>query len=204
MSWTTTADTQLLRSREADAFGEFYDRHAPAVLQFLTRRTACPHTAADLAAETFADALEQRHRYNALRGTPRNWLLGIAANKLRHYLRHGEVSARVTRRLGMRVRWHEDELARVEELIDFADLASVVASRLNELSEPLQEAVKLRVIDEMSYDEVADRLGCTPGAARVRVARALSALSGDPELVLGWAQATDIGEREAAKLRRSS
>jgi RNA polymerase sigma-70 factor (ECF subfamily) len=38
------------------------------------------------------------------------------------------------------------------------------------------EAVRLRVIDELEYDEVAAALGTTPGAARVRVHRGLAAL----------------------------
>lgn len=47
---------------------------------------------------------------------------------------------------------------------------------LRELSPALSQALILRVGHELSYDEVADRLGCSPGAARVRVARGLAAL----------------------------
>ena len=34
----------------------------------------------------------------------------------------------------------------------------------------------MRVLDDMSYDEIATELGTTPGAARVRVHRGLAAL----------------------------
>ena len=36
--------------------------------------------------------------------------------------------------------------------------------------------MRLRVVEELSYDEVAATLGTTPGAARVRVHRGLAAL----------------------------
>jgi RNA polymerase sigma-70 factor (ECF subfamily) len=36
--------------------------------------------------------------------------------------------------------------------------------------------VRLRVIDDLDYDHVADALGTTPTAARVRVHRGLAAL----------------------------
>jgi RNA polymerase sigma-70 factor (ECF subfamily) len=42
--------------------------------------------------------------------------------------------------------------------------------------ELVPEAVRLRVIDELEYDEVAAVLGTTTGAARVRVHRGLAAL----------------------------
>jgi RNA polymerase sigma-70 factor (ECF subfamily) len=44
------------------------------------------------------------------------------------------------------------------------------------LSQTELEALHLRVVGELSYDELARRTGTTPGAARVRVHRSLAAL----------------------------
>jgi len=41
-----------------------------------------------------------------------------------------------------------------------------------------RDAVRLRVVDELSYTDLADRLGISEGAARVRVSRGLAALAG--------------------------
>ena len=52
-------DVELLRgtARDAELFGEFFDRHYSDVLQFFWLRTADPASAADLTAETFACAV---------------------------------------------------------------------------------------------------------------------------------------------------
>jgi RNA polymerase sigma-70 factor, ECF subfamily len=47
---------------------------------------------------------------------------------------------------------------------------------LNALPESQREAVRLRVIEDLDYDRVADALGTSPTAARVRVHRGLEAL----------------------------
>jgi RNA polymerase sigma-70 factor (ECF subfamily) len=71
----------------------------------------------------------------------------------------------------------EDDLERVDRLVDFQELATVVRKAVLALPPSQGDALLLRVGEGMSYREVADRLGCTEGAARVRVTRGLSALS---------------------------
>ena len=47
---------------------------------------------------------------------------------------------------------------------------------LDELPPGQREAIRLRVVEDLTYDGVADALGTTPQAARVRVHRGLAAL----------------------------
>jgi RNA polymerase sigma-70 factor, ECF subfamily len=44
------------------------------------------------------------------------------------------------------------------------------------LPDTQQDAIRLRVLDDLGYDEAADRLDTTPQAVRARVSRGLSAL----------------------------
>src|SRR5438552_5482020 len=173
-------DGALLVCARADAvaFAQFYDRNCPAVLAFFYRRTACPHTAADLTAETFADALASVRRYEPARGTGRGWLFGIAGNQYRQWLRRGRVSDSARRKLGVQTGdWDESDIERIETLVDFAPLRSALQDALLTLPAAMREAVILRVGCELPYTEVADRLGCTVNNARVRVSRALDRLT---------------------------
>lgn len=174
------ADAELLASADPEAFGIFYDRHIGVVLRYFFHRTACTHTAADLAAETFFEALRHRDRYDETRGQPRAWLFGIARNRFRRFARKGATDAAMLRRLAIPAVWDEQDLRRVEDLVDSAELRAEVAASLALLTPTLRAAVELRVLEGLPYAEVAEQLGCTEGAARVRVSRALGMLADGP------------------------
>ena len=54
---------------------------------------------------------------------------------------------------------------------------TALAAALDQLPEHEREALELRVMDELPYDEVAERLALRPAAARLRVSRALRRLA---------------------------
>jgi RNA polymerase sigma factor (sigma-70 family) len=174
------SDIELVQASfdDPEAFGLFYDRHVAAVVSFLVRRTGCPQLAADVTAETFAAAFVTRRRFRKTATTGLPWLLGIARNKLAGSLRDERVEDRALRRLGMeRIELDDRSLDRIEELGELEALRLSVEQALASLTPPVAEAVTLRIVGELPYVEVARRLGCSEGAARVRVARGLSAIA---------------------------
>jgi RNA polymerase sigma-70 factor (ECF subfamily) len=172
-------DAELLRAsrREPAAFRTFYNRWAHDIMTYFYRRTWDPEAAADLTAETFAIAFEKRGRFRD-RGRPAGaWLYGIAARELKRFRRRYVTELRAVRRLGVRLPdLDEESFSRIEELVDFAPLRRALDSALVELSAADREALQLRVIDGRPYRLVAAELGCSEGAARVRVHRALGRL----------------------------
>jgi RNA polymerase sigma-70 factor (ECF subfamily) len=76
-----------------------------------------------------------------------------------------------------RIELDDQSLERIEELGELADLRAAVEQALAQLTPAVAEAVSLRVVRELPYSEVARRLGCSEGAARVRVARGLNAIA---------------------------
>lgn len=165
----------LVRARhEPEVFGEFYDRNQAGVLRYFLRHTGSPHTAAELAAETFAQALAGFHLYDPRRGSGSAWLFGIAAHQYHRFLRRGEVDKRSRNRVGMTTSASStDDLDRVVDLVDAAEVVSRLRVALAELSDGVRVAVVLRVGHDLPYAEVAAHLGCTEGNARVRVARGM-------------------------------
>jgi RNA polymerase sigma-70 factor (ECF subfamily) len=170
---STDEELLLASARDPDAFGELYRRHVQAVLTWSYRRTGCPETAADLTAETFAQAFLSRARYRATGAPARAWLFGIARHELGRLARRGRVAERARGRMGMApVPLDEESITRIEALVDFAPVRAAIAG----LSPAVRPAVLLRVGYELPYDEIARRLGCSVGAARVRVVRGLQQL----------------------------
>jgi RNA polymerase sigma-70 factor (ECF subfamily) len=148
------------------------------VLGFLYRRTADPDTAADLTAETFAQAFLSRRSFRDPGSGARAWLLGIAHHQLTRTLRRRRVEDGARRRLGIeRVPMDDESYERIEELADFTPVREAIREAMQTLSPRLAEALTLRIGLELPYEEVARRLGCSQGAARVRVARGLARLT---------------------------
>jgi RNA polymerase sigma-70 factor (ECF subfamily) len=166
------SDGQLLRTGSADAFEEVYDRHAAAVLAWARARVG--EHAADLTAEVFARAWLSRSRFRHENESALPWLLGIAKNVLRESLRKRRVEDAARRRLGMPTVLAPD--ASFERIDADRSLSEPERRILASLPEKDRDLLRLRVLEERSYREIAVRLRCTPQAARRRVSRLLRQL----------------------------
>jgi RNA polymerase sigma-70 factor (ECF subfamily) len=163
---------------EIGEFEPWYRRESEGVLVFFVRRTLDAEIALDLTAETFAAAYRGWRR---LRGRSteerRAWLYVIARRLLSRYWDRGRAEREAIEKLGIRVpQLHEDDLAEIEERAGLADLRAALGGELERLSPGQRRALQLRIIDERSYEQVADDLGITELAARARVSRALRIL----------------------------
>ena len=164
---------------DPEAFADYYRRHFESVLAYLTRRACDAEVGLDLTAETFAQAFIGRHRFRgSTQQEAEGWLFQIAKRQLSRYLRRGKLEVRAVKQLGIEIpRLDDERRARIEELADLNGIRSVLAAELSELSNGQREAVRLRVVEELSYVEVAARLRISEQAARLRVSRALRSLA---------------------------
>jgi RNA polymerase sigma-70 factor (ECF subfamily) len=172
---TDRTDAELMR-RAADpaAFSELYRRHAPAVLAWF--RSRIDWAAADLTAETFARAWLSRRRFRDERdGSALPWLLGIARNVLRESARRDRVETRARERLGLPLELADD--AGFDGVDEHLSPRRRLADALAEVPDHEREALELRVVGGLSYEDVAKRLAIRPAAARLRVSRALRRLA---------------------------
>jgi RNA polymerase sigma-70 factor (ECF subfamily) len=170
-----TSDEALLQASALDpqAFGHFYDRFETELLRFFLRATRRADIAADLAAETFASALEGAAGFDPERGNARGWLFGIARHRLADTWEHGRVEDRARRRLGMEPLALTDEaIERIEQL----GTERGALSLLVQLPEEQRAAVRGRVIEERDYAELAASLACSESVVRQRVSRGLRTL----------------------------
>lgn len=163
---------------EPEAFGALFERHAEPLLGYFARRTLDPEAAAELTAETFAQAFASRKRFRDRGLGAAGWLYGIGRHQLGRYFRTGAVDSRARRRLGMPERdVSNEDYERIEELIDFEQVGRAIGQAFSLLSEEQREALTLRVIEGRSYREVAESLRCTEETARARVSRGLKRLA---------------------------
>jgi RNA polymerase sigma factor (sigma-70 family) len=175
--WSQRTDGELLRARDSEAFRELYLRHERTIVTFVGSRVRSREAVADITAETFAAALLAAKRFQD-DGTPAiGWLLGIARNKMHQHFERAGIETRALGRLGIdRVEVTDASLERVEAMMDAEHPDNPILALLEELPEDQRETVRAHVIDEQSYDEIAQRWGISKGLARQRVSRGLRSM----------------------------
>ena len=178
---TSKTDAALLRAARQDpeAFREFYDRYAVWIHSWFVRHTGSEPASLDLTAETFAQAWHSSRRFRDLAdGSGAPWLFGIARNLLRQYHKHNRIESAARERIGLQVAAAEcEDYERVDERSEANALAPLVRHALSALPADQRRALVLRIVHQLPYDAVAGRLGCSQNAARLRVSRALRALT---------------------------
>ena len=108
------------------------------------------------------------------------WLYRIAANAAKNHLvakgRRPGAHATIEDAEGFDEGGMLSESASPEALAMGGELAEVIESALNALPDELKAALMLREFDGLSYDDIADVLGCPVGTVRSRIFRAREAV----------------------------
>jgi len=168
------SDAELLVAARSDssAFRELYERHAARIHAYHLRRSHDAHAAHDLTAETFAQAWLSRARFrDEVGGSAGPWLFGIARHVLLVSVRRRRLESSACERLGVLDGLDREPAPEPDDAwLEGLDEA------LAHLPYAQQQAIRLRVVEDLGYDEAAERLATTPQAVRARVSRGLTAL----------------------------
>ncbi len=167
---------KLLQGGDKGAFEEIYFRCQRPVYRFALHMSGSPGVAEEITQEVFLFLLQNCAEYSAVKGTLPAFLVGVARNRIRHWLRQ-EVR---------------------EEPLDDSDTADDPVLLMS--GDPLEEAMRKQSIDavwrallrmpqhhrevvamcdlnEMSYSEAAQVLGVPIGTVRSRLHRAHAELA---------------------------
>jgi RNA polymerase sigma-70 factor (ECF subfamily) len=155
---------------EPERFADLFDRHAPAIHQYVARRLG-RDAADDVTSETFLTAFRIRDRYDPERASIRPWLHGIAAKLISRH-RRDEVRA-----LKLLARTRHDPVA--ETWTEHADdrvaaqaASGPLAAALARLSQGDRHVLLLFAWADFSYQEIAEALQIPIGTVRSRLNRA--------------------------------
>ena len=157
-------------ARRPELLADVFDRYAPELLRYLTRRVGA-HDAEDLLGDLFVVALERRASFDPGADSARPWLYGIASNLLHRHRRDEVRFLRALARVG-------DEppspsfAERVEERVDSGQQERRLATALAQLSDGDRDVLLLVAWGDLAQDEVAAALGIPPGTVKSRLHRA--------------------------------
>ncbi len=145
------------------AFEELFRQHQSAVFTWIVRIVRDPAAAEDLTVETFWRIYRARARFDPKRDfTP--WARRIATNVAVDYLKTKRPETALP-----------DDLpgAALPDPAISEEVRRKIAHAFHRLPPKLQVAATLALIEEEPYAEIAEALGISTGAVKVRVFRAL-------------------------------
>ena len=172
------SDEELIAAVAAgdrDAFGALYRRRRPDVYRFALHMTGVPAAAEDVAQDVFLIVMRDAGRFEPGRSTPAAWLCGIARNCARQRLERDRTLQPLTEdaREDERLAVHPDPLGDLTR----ADRVEMLRNAVLTLPVRYREAVVLCDLQELSYAEAADALGCAIGTVRSRLHRGRAMLA---------------------------
>jgi RNA polymerase sigma-70 factor, ECF subfamily len=169
------------RGGDSSAFDELVHRYKDRVYNVIYRFVGNHEDALDVSQEVFVRAYRGISEF---RGTAQvyTWLYSIAANLARNRLRD---SGRKGRDKGVSLEQITDE-SRVSTAAgrdprgeaERREMDEVLQRCLTELPEHYRLAFVLRTFDSLSYEEIAESLGCPVGTVKSRINQARTLLRG--------------------------
>ena len=186
-------DLQLVeRVREGDkrAFGLLVEKYRRRVIRLLSRMVRNPEDLEDIAQETFIKAYRALPQF---RGDAAfyTWLYRIAVNTAKNFL---IARGKAMRTVSDHAANDDDEpderlvaqdISTPESELLSKQVAIAVTEAVDALPEELRQAITLREMEGLSYEEIAETMDCPIGTVRSRIFRAREAISSKLRPILG-------------------
>jgi len=186
-------DHQLVeRVREGDkrAYGLLVEKYRRKIIRLLSRMVRDPDDLEDIAQETFIKAYRALPQF---RGDAAfyTWLYRIAVNTAKNFLvARGKAMRTVSEQAVNDDDEPDDRLVAQDigtpesELLS-KQVAIAVNEAVDSLPEELRQAITLREMEGMSYEEIAEYMACPIGTVRSRIFRAREAIASKLRPILG-------------------
>ncbi len=186
-------DLQLVeRVREGDkqAFGLLVEKYRRKVIRLLSRMVRNADDLEDIAQETFIKAYRALPQF---RGDAAfyTWLYRIAVNTAKNHLVSSGKGMRTVSDHAVNDDDEPDERLMAQDIStpETELLSKQVAIAVNEavdaLPEELRQAITLREMEGMSYEEISEYMACPIGTVRSRIFRAREAIASKLRPILG-------------------
>jgi len=180
-------DVLLGRVRKGDeeAFTLLYRRHQAALYRFALRMTGNTWAAEEIVQDVFMMLMRDPRKYDATRGTLGGFLYGVTRNRVLKHLERlpREVPLEEQHENGTRLGLKDASSPAL--LAERGERVERVWAAVLDLPAEFREAVVLCELEERSYEEAAQIIGCPIGTIRSRLHRGRALLMARLEMLRG-------------------
>ncbi|MEW6712802.1 MAG: RNA polymerase sigma factor [Candidatus Riflebacteria bacterium] len=167
---------QAVLAGATERFGELLERYEKLVFSFLLSRLKNLQEVEDIAQDTFVKAFRHLKSFDCSRKFTA-WLLTIARNVLIDHVRKSSRSVASTELVTeVMLRESDNEDCNPQMLNLRRESWRKVMNMINTLSEEVRDPFVMRVVNEMSYQEIADALELPLQTVKNRIFKARSLL----------------------------
>jgi RNA polymerase sigma factor (sigma-70 family) len=160
--------------QEPEQFAALFDRHAPRIHRYFTRRVG-RQAADDLVGETFLAAFARRREYRTAYRDAGPWLYGIATRLVGQH-RRDEARLLAVRQAAPQEDSEAGPGDAVSRDLTARSVRGLLLAALADLAPGDRDVVVLIAWEDLSYAETAQALGIPVGTVRSRLHRARAAL----------------------------
>ena len=175
---TDLTDPELLRlmlSGDEESFALLYKRRHGGIYRFVLQMCGSPQVAEDITHDVFLFLMKDGHVFDATKGSVSSFLFGVARNYVLRRFRGDHATVPLETEDDEGFDQVLNEPSPLEDLTKAETIEGVRRAVLS-LPERYREVVVLCELQELSYGETAEILGCAIGTVRSRLHRARSLL----------------------------
>ena len=184
-SWPATpkAGWAGVAKGDADVWRELIGREIPQLYGMFMNRWPNPSLAEELVQKTVFDAVRGRASYDPSKGSPEEWLFGIARNNIRLEMRKRASRPSVNGDLSIYLATIDSEPL-PDEVLEQKETAAVVRTALSRLEGKEQTVLKAKYLEGISARDIAARIGITEKAVHSLLYRARMLLRRELERII--------------------
>ncbi len=172
----------MLQLKRNDLFTKYYTEYRKQIFYYIRKRVNNNELAEDIVSDTFMDLLENLEKLNYKEGKGvKSWLYKVARNNMIDHFRRKSTN---TERAGI-----DPDFFDVLGVVPDESLKDIIKEeQLDEIFEALtvlsnsdKEVVSLRLVDELSFQEVADIMEKSEAAVKMQFYRAIDKIKDQVE-----------------------
>lgn len=167
-----------IQAGQTEQFVVLYDLYIDKIYRFLFFRVHHKELAEDLTSQTFLQAYDKIHQYNADKGAFGAWLYRVARNLMIDEMRRKKPTDNIDNHYDLQ------DKTNIEADTDRELTSEAVQKFLGTLPEDARELITLRLWDELSYAEIAVLTGKSEGALKMQFSRLIKELRNSAPAIL--------------------
>ena len=170
-----TSDNDIMfavRDGDLERLGELFTRYHKRLYNYFVLSTRNTHVSEDLVQEVFLRILKYRKSFRA-NGSFSTWLYSVARNVRNDRLAgSGPHTEQIDDNTSI-----ASTVPGPDESLEYAESVSLLKEALASLPVDMRDIIILSRYEDMKYREIGKLLGCSEGAVKVRMYRAMKELS---------------------------